>query len=595
MSFPPSPYTGQTAIINNITYSYSTSTQAWTRVAGYVTSTTYLSIVNNTPSSSTTTGALTVVGGVGIGSDLWVGGDINVSGNVNFTGIGVDTISSTTGTFVNVAITGTGIALVVSDSASINGTAGTNSTASGALQVKGGVGIGGGLYVGGAVTATIFVGTATQANNLNGGAAGSLPYQSSTGTTTFLNIMPSGFVLTSSGTAPQWTPLSGVSAGTATTASNIAGGLVNQIPYQSGPGATIFDSGLTYNGTTLATGNISVTANTNATSTTTGALQVAGGAGFGGNVFIGGSAYLSGDLYVDGTSFTVSSNNINTGDKTLTLSTGSSNAALAANSGLQIGTTSTPYATWLYDGSAYWVSAGSNGGGIKASSTASVVSTTTGALVVTGGVGIGGGLIVGSVVTATNINAVLGTASAQGNIYGGAAGSLVYQTGLSTTGFLAGGSAGTTLRYFGAAPIWSSTATFSGGTASTATVSAQSETITGGGLGVVGDSYFQNAVNVGGTMYAGNFASTGTIVAGGVRSTTSATPPANPTVGDIWYATGTDDVYRYTADGANSFWLDMNGPAIANATAGVILLSTLKTVVANSADFNAFKAAIAAL
>jgi hypothetical protein len=50
-----------------------------------------------------------------------------------------------------------------------------------------------------------------------------------------------------------------------------------------------------------------------------------------------------------------------------------------------------------------------------------------------------------------------------------------------------------------------------------------------------------------------------------VNSTTSATAPANPKVGDIWYDTATDDVYRYTTDGVGFYWLDITGPTVASA------------------------------
>jgi len=46
--------------------------------------------------------------------------------------------------------------------------------------------------------------TATTATNLSGGATGSVPYQSAASTTTFLSIGTANQVLTSSGTAPQW-------------------------------------------------------------------------------------------------------------------------------------------------------------------------------------------------------------------------------------------------------------------------------------------------------------------------------------------------------------------------------------------------------
>jgi hypothetical protein len=369
-------------------------------------------------------------------------------------------------------------------------------------------------------------------------------------------------------------------------------------------------------------------------------------------------------LYVDGTSFTVNSNSIATGDKTLTLSTGSGSAALAANSGLQIGTTSTPYASWLYDGSAYWVSAGANAGGIKATATTGASSTTTGALVVAGGVGVGGNLFVGGVVTATTFfgsltgtvttatnlaggttgqfayqtgpgatafistgsiyvgNAVnsqnliggttgqfayqtgagatafvstsgmyvSGAVSSQ-NLFGGAAGSLPYQTGAGATAFLAGGTVGQFLRYgSGNTPVWSSTATFSGGTASSSTVATQSVAITGGGLGVTGASYFSTDVGMGGELNV-----SGHIVGGGVRSSSTSTVPANATVGDIWYNTSNDTLYRYTNDGAASYWIDINGPAIANGSAAYITLATLKATVAASTSFADFQSRIAAL
>jgi len=67
----------------------------------------------------------------------------------------------------------------------------------------------------------------------------------------------------------------------------------------------------------------------------------------------------------------------------------------------------------------------------------------------------------------------------------------------------------------------------------------------------------------------GNLVGTGSIVAGGVRSTTSATAPANPTIGDIWYNSSTDVMYRWTTDGNSSFWLDYDGPTFSAPTATI--------------------------
>jgi hypothetical protein len=65
-------------------------------------------------------------------------------------------------------------------------------------------------------------------------------------TSTSLDKLPVGastFILTSNGTAPQYTNPTSITVGTATTATtatNIAGGIASQIPYQTGSGATAF-------------------------------------------------------------------------------------------------------------------------------------------------------------------------------------------------------------------------------------------------------------------------------------------------------------------------------------------------------------------
>jgi hypothetical protein len=68
---------------------------------------------------------------------------------------------------------------------------------------------------------TISVGTAT---NLAGGAAGSVPYQSGASTTTFLGIGAANTVLTSSGTAPQWSTSLTLAGSVSTTAATITTG-----------------------------------------------------------------------------------------------------------------------------------------------------------------------------------------------------------------------------------------------------------------------------------------------------------------------------------------------------------------------------------
>jgi hypothetical protein len=74
------------------------------------------------------------------------------------------------------------------------------STATGALVVAGGVGIGGDLWVGGTINATI-VGSVSTATNLAGGILGQIPYQTSPGITSFIGPGLSGQVLVSNGSA----------------------------------------------------------------------------------------------------------------------------------------------------------------------------------------------------------------------------------------------------------------------------------------------------------------------------------------------------------------------------------------------------------
>ena len=97
-----------------------------------------------------------------------------------------------------------------------------------------------GSIVSGAVASATL---ATTATNVAGGAAGSIVYQSGAATTTTLALGTTNYVLTAGASAPQYVAQSTLSVGsatTATTATNLAGGLANQIAYQTGAGATSF-------------------------------------------------------------------------------------------------------------------------------------------------------------------------------------------------------------------------------------------------------------------------------------------------------------------------------------------------------------------
>jgi len=92
-------------------------------------------------------------------------------------------------------------------------------------------------------------GTITLAGTLaaaNGGtgyglyAVGDVVYANTTTTLAKLTIGGSTAIMTSSGSAPQWSAASGVSVGSATTATNLAGGAQWRVPYQTGVGTTGF-------------------------------------------------------------------------------------------------------------------------------------------------------------------------------------------------------------------------------------------------------------------------------------------------------------------------------------------------------------------
>lgn len=94
------------------------------------------------------------------------------------------------------------------------------------------------LNIGGnAATAT----AATTATHLAGGAAGAMPYQTAAGATAQLAAGTSGHVLRANGAAaPSWVATSTLAVGSATTATNLAGGAAGRIPYNTGAGATGF-------------------------------------------------------------------------------------------------------------------------------------------------------------------------------------------------------------------------------------------------------------------------------------------------------------------------------------------------------------------
>jgi hypothetical protein len=126
------------------------------------------------------------------------------------------------------------------------------------------------LSVGSASTAT----TATTATNLAGGATGSIPYQSSAGSTTFLAAGTNGYVLTINAGVPTW------SAGAAAGVSSFSAGTTGFTPSTSTTGAiTLAGTLSTGNGGTGLTAFTSDGAvyATSSSTLTTGTLPIASG------------------------------------------------------------------------------------------------------------------------------------------------------------------------------------------------------------------------------------------------------------------------------------------------------------------------------
>lgn len=142
---------GATTFEDNFKYVYDTDTLV--TVNGQFTGT--------TESSSISSGALQVSGGVGIAKNLFVGGSETVVGNIFVNGGTLGTNQTTfnlvnsTATTVNLAGAATTVNIgaasgttEIKNNTLISQFTAASSTASGALQVRGGVGIGGSVYVG---------------------------------------------------------------------------------------------------------------------------------------------------------------------------------------------------------------------------------------------------------------------------------------------------------------------------------------------------------------------------------------------------------------------------------------------------------------
>jgi hypothetical protein len=393
----------------------------------------------------------------------------------------------------------------------VSNVANLGNTNTGALVVTGGVGISGGLYVGGTITGSL-TGTASSANNLTGGAVGSLPYQSNGGTTSFLSLGTNGFVLTAGASGPQWTSAGLVTSGQATTATNLAGGTAGQIPYQLTTGSTAFFGPGSAGQILVSTG-----ANTPAF-TNTGTIQVGSASNILGGS-IGGVPYQSGSgvtaflaLGSTGRVLTAGASGPQWTDLG-TITSGASTTATNLSGGTagQLAYQSAPGTTnFAGPGTAgqILVSAGTNAPTYTNTSTIQVGYATNllggsaGAIHYQNGSG-STGFVTGNsgqllVSGGTGVPVYTNTASIQvgaaTNILGGAKGGIPYQSNTSTTALLPIGSQGQvlTVNNTSDAPQWTNIGSLASGNATTATNLAG---------GTVGQIPYQSAVGI--TSYFG--------------------------------------------------------------------------------------------
>ena len=264
-------------------------------------------------STATTNGAMILGGGAGIGGSVFIGGGLDVSKgnkNVNLSPIGGNVIITPTlgggltiypnasGNMDNVNIGNNTPANGIFTTVKVTNNTTSSSTNTGALQVVGGIGVNGNMFVRDRI-----IGSITTATNIAGGTRGSLPYQTTSGSTTLLPIGNTTTILVSNGLVPYWADVNSLLSNTATVASKVFVSNAATATYYvtlndnvntfSNFGATVE---LTYNN---VTDQLSVGSATSATSTTTGALHVTGGVGIEGSIYSAeGGEYENYLLYV---------------------------------------------------------------------------------------------------------------------------------------------------------------------------------------------------------------------------------------------------------------------------------------------------------
>ena len=327
-----------------------------------------LRLTTSTNATSTSTGGLIVSGGVGINKDVWIGGT-TFAGNVYSNGSLVGSSTGTTSTFL------------------INNFTQATSTNSGALVVKGGVGIGGNLYVTGDIvditgriigsgttgtTSTFVISNTSSSTSTNSGAL-VVTGGAGIGGALFVNTTSyiAGSQIITTATVNIYATKTTIIAGT-DTAVNTSTGEV-----------TIWNTSTLESVTSRGnstTNLISITNTTPSLGVTSGALVVGGGVGIGGALFVSTTSFIADSQII--TTATIGDYATKT-----TIIAGTDTAVNTSTGEVTIWNTSTlESVTSRGDHTSYPITI----------TNANLADTTTsGALVVSGGVGIGQDLYVG--------------------------------------------------------------------------------------------------------------------------------------------------------------------------------------------------------
>lgn len=414
-------------------------------------------------------------------------------------------------------------------------TVSTNTT-TGALIVNGGVGIGGNTFVGGNLNAAGTI-TATTAFSGTLGTGGAQTIN--TNALTLSNYNDNGGILFFANSAGL---ISSNSANFRWNTSTVALEIRSTTSATSTTtGALVVTGGVGVGGDLFVNRTLDVLGTLASTSTVANnALYVAGGVGIDGSLYVRGPAVFQNDVIFSGTSTFVFSTQTVYTDNILNLHAppGGVSGAWTVDDGKDVGfvfhnykgVDNDSFLGWANDtGYLEWYSNGQetiNGtftnaiygtfktGGIILTYTTASNSTSTGALVVTGGVGIGGNLNVGGIIDGRVTN-----------LSGGTAGQIPYQTATGVTSFFGPGTVGQILVSNGVnGPVYTNTGSIYVGQAVNADKWTTARTIT-----FTGDT-------------------TGTFTIDGSASVTN----VNLTIQPNSVALGADTTGDYVATGATS-------------------------------------------